>query len=42
MPYLVVVTANARKDIQEAINWEDKRHPGLGLRFLADFEQRCL
>jgi len=36
MPYAIVTTDKARQDIREAIDWEDKRYPGLGVRFLAD------
>jgi plasmid stabilization system protein ParE len=40
MPYSIVTTTNSRKDIQDAINWENMRSPGLAKRFLADLEQK--
>lgn len=39
MPYLIVTTTNARRDVQQAIDWENKRKPGLAKRFLADLDQ---
>jgi plasmid stabilization system protein ParE len=32
MPFTVDLTANARRDIQAAIDWENRRSPGLGRR----------
>jgi plasmid stabilization system protein ParE len=40
--YQVVTTANARRDIQDAIDWENNRDPKLGKRFLAEIEQKLL
>ena len=40
MLFAVKTTTNARKDIQDAIEWENKRKAGLADRFLADFEQK--
>lgn len=40
MSYLIITTANARLDVQEAISWENKRSEGLALRFLADLEEK--
>lgn len=34
MPFSIVTTTNARRDIQQAIDWEDSRSPDLGGRFL--------
>lgn len=42
MLYTIITTTNARRDIQDAINWENRRHPGLAKRFLTDLEQRLL
>lgn len=33
MAYSIATTASARKDIQDAIDWENTRNPDLGLRF---------
>ncbi len=40
MPYSVVTTTNARRDIQQAIDWEEERSTGLGKRFFTDLNQR--
>ena len=40
MPFRIVTTTNARKDIKQAINWENERSSDLGVRFLNDLEQR--
>lgn len=32
MPFTINLTANARRDIQAAIDWENGRSPGLGRR----------
>ena len=37
MRYLVFVTANAQRDIQKSIDWENERSKGLGARLL-----RCI
>ena len=34
MPFAVVTTTNARRDIQQAIDWENSRSRNLGERFL--------
>ena len=34
MPFAVITTTNARRDIQTAIDWENSRSPNLGTRFL--------
>jgi len=40
--YLIVTTANARKDVQKAIKWENKRKAGLATRLLADIEVKLV
>lgn len=42
MAYTIITTTNARRDIQQAIDWENERKPGLGEYFLTDFESRLL
>jgi plasmid stabilization system protein ParE len=42
MLYTVITTTNARRDIQHAIDWEDKRKPGLAKRFLKDLDHKLL
>ena len=42
MPYAIITTTNARRDIQDAINWEDLRKPGLAERFLVDLDQKLI
>lgn len=42
MPYSIYTTKNARLDIKEATEWEDKRHPGLSDRFLSDLEEKII
>ncbi len=34
MPFTIITTTNARRDIQQAIDWENSRSPNLGERFL--------
>ncbi len=34
MAFAVITTTNARRDIQQAIDWENSRSPNLGARFL--------
>lgn len=34
MAFSLVTTTNARKDIEQAIEWENTRHSGLGERFI--------
>jgi len=38
--YTIVTTANARLDVQEAIDWGNRRHRDLALRFLSDLEEK--
>ena len=38
MPFSIVTTFNARRDIQQAIDWENARSHGLGERFLEYLE----
>jgi plasmid stabilization system protein ParE len=40
MPYTIVTTTSARRDIQDAMDWENMRKPGLAKRFLEDLEQK--
>jgi len=40
VPFLIRVTTNARKDIQNAIDWENGRSPGLGKRFFKDLQSK--
>jgi plasmid stabilization system protein ParE len=40
MLYTIITTTNARRDIQDAIDWENMRQPGLAKRFLNDLEQK--
>ena len=40
MPYTVVTSTNARRDIQQAIDWENMRKPGLANYFLDDLEKK--
>lgn len=42
MPYAIITTTNARRDVQDAIEWENKRKPGLAKRFLEDVDQKLL
>jgi plasmid stabilization system protein ParE len=42
MLYAIITTTNARRDIQDAIGWENMRKPGLAKRFLKDLEQKLL
>ena len=38
MLFLIVTTTNARRDIQQAIDWENQRSPNLGTRFLEQLQ----
>ena len=38
MAFTVFLTANARRDIQEAIDWENRRSPGLGRRLFEEIK----
>lgn len=40
MPYKIITTSNARKDIQEAIDWENNRQVGLGERFFEVLDKK--
>ena len=40
MPYTLVTTTNSRRDIQEAIDWENHRKTGLAIRFLEELDQK--
>ncbi len=40
MPFAIITTTHARKDIQEAIEWENKRKPGLLVRFFEDLYKK--
>lgn len=33
MPFTIITTANARRDIENAIEWENERKPGLAKHF---------
>ena len=34
MPFAIITTTNARRDIQQALDWENSRNEHLGERFL--------
>ena len=34
MPFAIITTANARRDVSEAMEWGDHRSPGLGDPFM--------
>lgn len=40
MSYKIIITTNANRDIQNAIDWEEERHKGLGRKFYKDLNQR--
>ncbi len=40
MPFTIITTANARRDIENAIEWENERKPGLGRGFLKDLDKK--
>ena len=40
MTHKIILTANARRDIQQAIDWEDERADGLGRRVFEDIGSR--
>lgn len=40
MPFTIITTSNARRDIEDAIEWENKRKPGLARRFLEDLDKK--
>lgn len=40
MAYSIATTASARKDIQDAIDWENTRSPDLGLRFFNQLQNK--
>jgi plasmid stabilization system protein ParE len=40
MPYRIMITGNARKDLRDAIDWENHRQTGLAERMLAMVHER--
>ena len=40
MLFKIITTTNARKDIEEAIAWENRKQPDLGLRFLNELDEK--
>ena len=40
MAYTIITTTNARRDTQQAIDWENMRKPGLGEYFFNDLEDK--
>jgi toxin ParE1/3/4 len=40
MAFAIVTTKNARKDIQDAIDWENSRSSGLGVRFFHQLQNK--
>lgn len=40
MAYTIITTTNARRDTQQAIDWENIRKPGLGEYFFNDLEAK--
>ena len=40
MPYTIITSSNARKDIQQAIDWENIRSQNLGERFFEYLSQK--
>jgi plasmid stabilization system protein ParE len=42
VPYTVITTIHARRDIQDAIDWENMRKPGLADYFLKDLNKKML
>ncbi len=40
MFYSIITTTNARRDIQQAIDWEEERSSGLGKLFFEDLNKR--
>lgn len=38
--YKVIILPLARKDIEEAANWYNQKHPGLGKRFIAHVREK--
>ncbi len=40
MRYTIVTTTNSRRDIQDAIDWENQRKQGLAIRFLEELDQK--
>jgi plasmid stabilization system protein ParE len=40
MPFTIFTTNNARRDIQQAIDWENMRKPGLASYFLDDLNKK--
>lgn len=40
MAFSIATTSSARKDIQDAIDWENARNPDLGLRFFKQLQNK--
>ena len=40
MPFTIITTTNSRRDVQQAIDWENMRKPGLAAYFLDDLEKK--
>jgi hypothetical protein len=40
MSYTIITTTNARRDVQDAIEWENYRKSGLARRFLHNLNQK--
>lgn len=40
MPFAIIYHHNARKDIEDAIKWENKRKLGLAVLFLKDLDKK--
>jgi len=42
MPYSITITKNARRDIQDAIDWENKRSVNLADRLLTYIDEKLI
>ena len=40
MPFTIITTTNARRDIQQAIDWENMRKSGLAAYFLDNLQKK--
>jgi len=40
VPFTIVTTTNSRRDIQDAIDWENHRKLGLATHFLEELDQK--
>ena len=40
MSFIIITTTNARRDIQQAIDWENLRKQGLAIYFLDDLDKK--